>query len=80
MHAPIRRLKSAECVKTMFVIEAVSRECSIRIKRSKVRKINHTFLPKGFHIADISTYTCTWDVGYMLDTIMDKPVQVRTFY
>ena len=33
----------------MFGIETVSRACKITIliKKSKVRKVNHTFLPEG---------------------------------
>ena len=38
----------------MLVIVAVSRACKIAIfiKRSKVRKFNHVFLPEGIQIKD----------------------------
>ena len=40
----------------MFGIEAASRACKIAslIKRSKVRKVDHTFLPEGIHIEDLT--------------------------
>ena len=40
----------------MFVIETASRACKITIliKRSKVRKVNHAFLPEGIQIEDLT--------------------------
>ena len=50
-------LEHTDCASTrstrrMFVIETASRACTITIliKRSKVRKVNHTFLPEGIQI------------------------------
>ena len=44
----------------MFVIETASRACKITIliKRSKVRKVNHAFLPKGIQIEDLTQASC----------------------
>ena len=40
----------------MLVIETASRACKITIliKRSKVRKVNHAFLPEGIQIEDLT--------------------------
>ena len=32
--------------------------CNFFIKRSKVRKANHTFLPEGIHIEDLTQASC----------------------
>ena len=44
----------------MFVIETASRACKITIliKRSKVRKVNHAFLPEGIQIEDLTQASC----------------------
>ena len=44
----------------MFVIETASRACKITIliKRSKVRKVNHAFLPEGIQIEDLIQASC----------------------
>ena len=52
----------ARCYNTrrMLVIVAASRACKITffIKRSKVRKVNHAFLPQGFQIEDLTQTSC----------------------
>ena len=44
----------------MFVIETASRawKITILIKRSKVRKVNHAFLPEGIQIEDLTQASC----------------------
>ena len=44
----------------MFGIETASRACKITIliKRSKVRKVNHTFLPEAIQIEDLTQASC----------------------
>ena len=44
----------------MLGIETASRACkiTISIKRSKVRKVNHVFLPEGIQIEDLTQASC----------------------
>ena len=56
----LKGTKFSDFTRRMFVIETASRACKITIliKRSKVRKVNHAFLPEGIQIEDLTQASC----------------------
>ena len=55
-----RGVQPACTTRRMFVIETASRawKITILIKRSKVRKVNHAFLPEGVQIENLTQASC----------------------